>query len=509
MIELPALCIQSVLPLYFLFSCFSAIMETNYFNLFFPILSQHVIQNAFAIQGEIQAFSSLFSTESSRAYKFSYSTTERRFIRKNAEDATFDTTRDLYISLRNVLEPEIDIDHSTESATTFEVIDLPLAKEIQDEISPLRETFLDCNLIFPFEENKTLTTGRLLCSQSKDTILLATPEHSRPYLYLLLKSFETTGNQRRWQGVFVHEDEREWQGRLKTLAYHRLESSSETSTTATDSFNVFALFVRDIVMQYITSVTSEAEALMIMIRRVQDLLRPNRSERLSDLLREINAISYQLRISSLETQFAFSADAAKWTKDAFRPFKNEKSDYEVFISVRRMQQYHPDLLREMIAEVRQQIVDVAAEEKQAKEELRQKQEEERQKQEDAHQKRRQMQDDERATNEGRLLAESIRIAEETQRDSRTMRGIAWVTIAFLPATFVSSFFGMNFFNGIAGNVPFDEASRNVWLFFVVAVPVSAIVLSTFYFWDRHEQMNDDRKLKESKDDYELRLIGRR
>ncbi|OWY51366.1 uncharacterized protein AALT_g4652 [Alternaria alternata] len=396
-----------------------------------------------------------------------------------------------------------------ESATTFEVIDLPLAKEIQDEISPLRETFLDCNLIFPFEENKTLTTGRLLCSQSKDTILLATPEHSRPYLYLLLKSFETTGNQRRWQGVFVHEDEREWQGRLKTLAYHRLESSSETSTTATDSFDVFALFVRDIVMQYITSVTSEAEALMIMIRRVQDLLRPNRSERLSDLLREINAISYQLRISSLETQFAFSADAAKWTKDAFRPFKNEKSDYEVFISVRRMQQYHPDLLREMIAEVRQQIVDVAAEEKQAKEELRQKQEEERQKQEDAHQKRRQMQDDERATNEGRLLAESIRIAEETQRDSRTMRGIAWVTIAFLPATFVSSFFGMNFFNGIAGNVPFDEASRNVWLFFVVAVPVSAIVLSTFYFWDRHEQMNDDRKLKESKDDYELRLIGRR
>jgi phosphotransferase system glucose/maltose/N-acetylglucosamine-specific IIC component len=87
-----------------------------------------------------------------------------------------------------------------------------------------------------------------------------------------------------------------------------------------------------------------------------------------------------------------------------------------------------------------------------------------------------------------------------------MRGIAWVTIAFLPATFVSSFFGMNFFNGIAGNVPFDEASRNVWLFFVVAVPVSAIVLFTFYFWDKHEQMNDNLRLKGSKDGNELRLM---
>jgi hypothetical protein len=76
-----------------------------------------------------------------------------------------------------------------------------------------------------------------------------------------------------------------------------------------------------------------------------------------------------------------------------------------------------------------------------------------------------------------------------------MRGIAWVTIAFLPATFVSSFFGMNFFNGIAGNVPFDEASRNVWLFFVVAVPISGIVLFAFYFWDKQEMKKDELRLR--------------
>ncbi|CAN9366189.1 unnamed protein product [Alternaria alternata] len=485
-------------------------MEAIPLNDSFPGVPQGTIQSARVNQGIFQAFSNLFSTKSSRAYKFSYSTTEKRFIRTNAEDITFDTTRDLYKSLMTVLKPKIDVDHSTESATTCEVIDLPLAKETRNDTSLYRDyvfdrnRFLDRYRSFPFDENKTLTTGRLLCSQSKDTILLATPEHSSPYLYLSLESFETSGDQRRWQGVFAHEDEMVWQDKLKRLESHCLRSSSETSTTETDPSDVFALLVRDIVMGYIADITRVAEGLMIDIRLVKDKLRPNRPERLSDLLQRINHISYRIKLSSLEAQFTFSADAAKWTKDALRPFKNEKSDYKVFISVRRMQEYHPDRLREMIAEVRQQIVDVAAEEKQAKEELRQKQEEDRQKQEDAHQKRRQMQDDERATYEGRLLAQSIRIAEETQRDSRTMRGIAWVTIAFLPATFVSSFFGMNFFNGIAGNVPFDEASLNVWLFFVVAVPVSAIVLSTFYFWDRHEQMNDNLRLKGPKDENELR-----
>ncbi|CAN9363687.1 unnamed protein product [Alternaria alternata] len=231
-------------------------------------------------------------------------------------------------------------------------------------------------------------------------------------------------------------------------------------------------------------------------------------------------------------------------------------DTDLLGSARRLQKYHPDRLKESIAEVRQHIADVAAEEKQARDELRQQREDMRQKlkdelreererkrqseederqerkenrykledarqqrendlreerekeyqkQEDERQKRekdrqiradaQQEKDDLRAAREEQLLAQSIRIAEETQRDSRTMRGIAWVTIAFLPATFVSSFFGMNFFNGIAGDIPFDQASRSVWLFFVVAVPISGIVLFTFYYWDKQEKKKDDLRLR--------------
>jgi Mg2+ and Co2+ transporter CorA len=65
-----------------------------------------------------------------------------------------------------------------------------------------------------------------------------------------------------------------------------------------------------------------------------------------------------------------------------------------------------------------------------------------------------------------------------------MRGIAWMTMAFLPATFVTSFFGMNFFTAVPGAPIFDETSRNVWVFFAIALSISAVILTGFWFWDR-------------------------
>lgn len=61
---------------------------------------------------------------------------------------------------------------------------------------------------------------------------------------------------------------------------------------------------------------------------------------------------------------------------------------------------------------------------------------------------------------------------------------------------------MNFFTGIAGDVPFDESSHNVWLFFVVAIPISAAVLYTFYVWDKKEAKKDAQK----KDEDEEKLL---
>ncbi|KAH6868828.1 hypothetical protein BKA58DRAFT_300493, partial [Alternaria rosae] len=214
---------------------------------------------------------------------------------------------------------------------------------------------------------------------------------------------------------------------------------------------------------YMRVVAKEAEGFMTAIQNAEDSIASERT--LSDLLRELNAISHKIRVSNLKTQFAFSNDAAEWADNILRSLKLKHMRRDLPGFTRGMERNHPDRLQETIAEVRQHITDIAAENQQKRQEQLQQRE------------------DARAEREEKFLEESIRIAEETKRDSRTMRGIAWVTIAFLPATFVSSFFGMNFFNGIAGNVPFDEASRSVWLFFVVAIPISAAVLSTFYIWD--------------------------
>lgn len=116
----------------------------------------------------------------------------------------------------------------------------------------------------------------------------------------------------------------------------------------------------------------------------------------------------------------------------------------------------PDFLRERIAELRVQIEAVASQ-------------------------KRQEQQREREENLQRLRDDIMR---ESRRDGRTMRGIAYVTMAFLPATFVSTFFGMNFFD--SGNV-FDEAGRNVWVFFIIALPVSAVVLLVVLWWERKQE----------------------
>ncbi|CAN9406139.1 unnamed protein product [Alternaria alternata] len=366
------------------------------------------------------------------------------------------------------------------------------------------------------------------------------------------------------------EGETTWQESLEKFENYRYEEQKNETTIEMAPFDSLVCLVREIVEEYIAIVERRAKKWVESLNQLERALNEDEIPSLSALLREVNSASHQLRTSNLEEEFTFSMDAAEWVTNTLRPFNHTILSSDLLVLGRRMRRYHPDRLQEEIAELRTRITDIGNEQQRERDELRQKREDERQRRKDDRTKlkdelrkkreelemerqqrkedrfkleiarqeqedrereerenerrkqeredrerenerqrradARQKQDDDRAANEGKLLAQSIRIAEETQRDSRTMRGIAWVTIAFLPATFVSSFFGMNFFNGIAGNIPFDEASRNVWLFFVVAVPVSAIVLFTFYFWDKHEQMNDNLRLKGSKDENELRLM---
>ncbi|KAF9691615.1 hypothetical protein EKO04_010517 [Ascochyta lentis] len=78
------------------------------------------------------------------------------------------------------------------------------------------------------------------------------------------------------------------------------------------------------------------------------------------------------------------------------------------------------------------------------------------------------------------------LGEAAKRDSRAMRTIAVVTMAFLPPTFLSAIFSMSFFNytpepsGVGWSV-----SDKFWVYWVCAVPLTCLTLAV-WFWRQRQ-----------------------
>jgi Mg2+ and Co2+ transporter CorA len=67
--------------------------------------------------------------------------------------------------------------------------------------------------------------------------------------------------------------------------------------------------------------------------------------------------------------------------------------------------------------------------------------------------------------------------EETQKEAISMRTIAFVTMFFLPATFVSSFFDLPFFqSGVFNELP------HVWIYFVIVFALTIVILTVWRCW---------------------------
>ncbi|KAF2191309.1 hypothetical protein K469DRAFT_720289 [Zopfia rhizophila CBS 207.26] len=81
----------------------------------------------------------------------------------------------------------------------------------------------------------------------------------------------------------------------------------------------------------------------------------------------------------------------------------------------------------------------------------------------------------------------VEIGEATQSDSAAMKTVAVVTITFLPATFTSAIFSMSFFNFSPGDgSQADEwrVSGKIWIYWVVAVPLTGLALFSWFLWQR-------------------------
>ncbi|KAL8768952.1 MAG: hypothetical protein Q9194_005578 [Teloschistes cf. exilis] len=74
---------------------------------------------------------------------------------------------------------------------------------------------------------------------------------------------------------------------------------------------------------------------------------------------------------------------------------------------------------------------------------------------------------------------NMSIAQATKNDSAAMKTIAALTMVFLPATAVSSFFGMAFFNGQGGSL---TVTSNWWIFLAITIPMTLMLLLIWLRW---------------------------
>jgi Mg2+ and Co2+ transporter CorA len=87
-----------------------------------------------------------------------------------------------------------------------------------------------------------------------------------------------------------------------------------------------------------------------------------------------------------------------------------------------------------------------------------------------------------------MAAESTLIARSSHQDNQSLRIIQIMSMIFLPASLVASIFGMGFFSTDAdssGTAVFQVA-KNWWLYIVVAVPLTAIIMGIMLFYGKRD-----------------------
>jgi Mg2+ and Co2+ transporter CorA len=88
------------------------------------------------------------------------------------------------------------------------------------------------------------------------------------------------------------------------------------------------------------------------------------------------------------------------------------------------------------------------------------------------------------------------IANTTKDDSYAMRTIAVMSIAFLPGTFVSSFFSMDMFNWQAPKGA-SVLSFRFWIYWAVTAPLTLVVVLIWFFWLRAHKKREVNGRKDS------------
>jgi hypothetical protein len=92
---------------------------------------------------------------------------------------------------------------------------------------------------------------------------------------------------------------------------------------------------------------------------------------------------------------------------------------------------------------------------------------------------------------------NVLLAESAARDNITMKTLAYVTIVFLPATFVATLFSMSMFNWMAGQTDGTKVvSSRIWIYWAVTLGLGILVLAVWTKWKKVEEKEYSRNIWE-------------
>ena len=95
-----------------------------------------------------------------------------------------------------------------------------------------------------------------------------------------------------------------------------------------------------------------------------------------------------------------------------------------------------------------------------------------------------------------MATESTQIARASHQDSRALRVIQILSMLFLPASLVSSIFGMGFFStsqGTDGQAVFT-ISKSWWLYLAISLPLTVLCLMFMGFHNVSSKSTKRRKV---------------